>query len=132
MHATLTYSVMPNATRRANLAGSAPDFKRPCRDDTSLGRRNGCFEKHARSSHGPSRRDGEVWEIGSPALEITPARVVSRHSTGWHGVRLEIIQHLTHDKVELRFRAPRHLLIVYEDGVRAGGETDIGEGVIAK
>ena len=123
----LTYSVAPNATRRANLDGSASDFKRPGRDDTSLGRRNGCFEKHARSSHGPSRRDGEVCEIGRPALEITPARVVSRRGARWDGVRLEIIQQLTHDKIELRFRAPCHLLLVYEDGVRADGETVIGD-----
>jgi AraC family transcriptional regulator len=30
---------------------------------------------------------------------------------------------MTHDKVEFRFRAPCHLLVVYEDGVRGEGET---------
>jgi AraC family transcriptional regulator len=39
---------------------------------------------------------------------------------------MEIIQCLTHDALEFRFRAPCHLLLVYEEGVREEGETQVG------
>src|SRR4029077_8853847 len=41
----------------------------------------------------------------------------------WDGIKVEIIQSVTHDKVEFCFRAPRHLLLVHEEGVRDEGET---------
>jgi AraC family transcriptional regulator len=34
---------------------------------------------------------------------------------------------MTHDKVDFRFRAPCHLLLVYEEGVRDEGETQLGD-----
>jgi AraC-like DNA-binding protein len=60
-------------------------------------------------------------------VEITPIDVVSRRAAAWRGVRVEVIQCVTHDKVEFRFRAPWHLLLVYEEGVRDAGETVIGD-----
>jgi AraC family transcriptional regulator len=59
-------------------------------------------------------------------IEIKPADVVNRRTAAWRGMRVEVIQCVTHDKVEFRFRAPWHLLLVYEEGVRDGGETIIG------
>src|SRR5262249_3263085 len=35
----------------------------------------------------------------------------------------EIVQATSCERVELRFRAPRHLLVVYEQGARRDGET---------
>jgi AraC family transcriptional regulator len=43
------------------------------------------------------------------------------------GVRVEIVQCITHDKVKFRFHAPSHLLLVYEEGVRDEGETVVGD-----
>jgi AraC family transcriptional regulator len=34
---------------------------------------------------------------------------------------------MTHDRVEFRFHAPSHLLLVYEEGVRDEGETQLGD-----
>jgi AraC family transcriptional regulator len=36
---------------------------------------------------------------------------------------VEVVQGITHEKVEFRFRGSRQLLVVYEEGVRANGET---------
>jgi AraC family transcriptional regulator len=60
-------------------------------------------------------------------VEINPADVVSRRAAAWRGMHVEIIQSVTHDKVEFRFRAPWHLLLVYEEGVRDAGEQVIGD-----
>ena len=60
-------------------------------------------------------------------LEISPADVVGRRAAAWRGMRVEVIQSVTHDKVEFRSRAPWHLLLVYEEGVRDAGETVVGD-----
>jgi AraC family transcriptional regulator len=60
-------------------------------------------------------------------VEINPADVVSRSAAAWRGTRAEVIQCVTHDKVEFRFRAAWHLLLVYEEGVRDAGETVVGD-----
>jgi hypothetical protein len=36
---------------------------------------------------------------------------------------IEVVQALTHDKVEFRFRGSLHLLVAYEEGIRSNGET---------
>jgi AraC family transcriptional regulator len=36
---------------------------------------------------------------------------------------IEVVQAVTHETVEFRFRASRHLLVAYEEGVRNNGET---------
>jgi AraC family transcriptional regulator len=41
----------------------------------------------------------------------------------WDGMAIEVVQALTHETLDFRFRASCHLLVVYEDGVRNGGET---------
>jgi AraC family transcriptional regulator len=73
------------------------------------------------------REQGHKLNHANGNLEVSPADVVSRRSVAWQGMRVEIIQCVTHDKVEFRFRAPSHLLLVYEEGVRDGGETTIGD-----
>src|SRR5438876_5899624 len=63
-------------------------------------------------------RDG----IG-PAVDILPSNAVKRRALAWDGMAIEVMQALTHETVEFRFRASRHLLVVYEEGVRNNGET---------
>jgi AraC family transcriptional regulator len=41
----------------------------------------------------------------------------------WHGTGAEIVQATKHDKIEFRFRGPRHLLAVYDQGMRSDGDT---------
>lgn len=58
-------------------------------------------------------------------VEISPLEIVDRHTTKWPGMAAQVVQFATHDKVELSFRAPVHLLAAYEQGVRRDGETFI-------
>jgi AraC family transcriptional regulator len=83
----------------------------------------------SQSNPGRSRSpaDCQPRHASSYALDVVPAHVVDRRAVAWDGIRVEIIQSVTHDKVELRFRAPWHLLLVYEEGVREQGETLLGD-----
>jgi AraC family transcriptional regulator len=69
----------------------------------------------------------EIGDAISHTLEIIPAHVVSRRAIAWDGLIVEIVRSITHDRVEFRFRAPCHLLLVHEEGVRHDGETLVGD-----
>jgi len=60
-----------------------------------------------------------------PRVEIFPAEAVHRRAAQWRGIAAEIVQSTSRANVELRFRAPVHLLIVYEQGARLNGETAV-------
>jgi AraC family transcriptional regulator len=63
-----------------------------------------------------------IW-VADPVVEIAPAEVVKRRAVTWEGMAAEIVQATRGEKIEYRFHAPRHLLVVYEQGVRRDGET---------
>jgi AraC family transcriptional regulator len=54
---------------------------------------------------------------------IFPSGAVTRQRLGWDGMAVEVVQAITHEKVEFGFRGSQHLLVVYEEGIRANGET---------
>jgi AraC family transcriptional regulator len=125
----LTYSLASNVARRANFDGPASavlDDPRP-RQAANVVRIDGRIDRGRRPVNGFARwpSDRNIDDVTSHELEITPANVVTRRTVAWDGIRVEIVQSITHDKVEFRFRAPCHLLLVYEEGVRDDGETRI-------
>lgn len=61
-----------------------------------------------------------------PAVEIMPADIAKRLAASWSGMSAEIVQVTRREKVEFRFRANSHLLVVYEQGARNDGETIVG------
>jgi AraC family transcriptional regulator len=79
--------------------------------------------EHDREEHGAWRlpiRPGGA--IGS-TVEIHPANSVRRRAMTWDGMAAEIVQVTRRERTEFRFQAPRHLLIVHEQGARHDGET---------
>jgi len=56
-------------------------------------------------------------------VHISPQYAVARRSEAWRGITAEIVQVTGNEPVEYRFKAPVHLLIAYEQGVRRDGET---------
>src|SRR3984957_7027556 len=60
---------------------------------------------------------------GHPAVNISPSHLVGRRALTRHGVTAEMIQAKSLDRIEFRFRAPMHLLVVCERGVRREGDT---------
>jgi AraC family transcriptional regulator len=130
-NAMLTSSPTANPARLANLdePGSS-EFNDPRpRESAKLLRIDSRFKAEDLPSDRRSRQlpDRKIGETNSHRLEIIPAHGVSRRAIALDGITIEIVQSVTRDKVEFRFRAPCHLLLVYEEGVRDGGETLVGD-----
>src|SRR5437870_2572370 len=74
-------------------------------------------------NHQAGRRyDGLTVDGIDPTVEISPDDIVKRRAVTWDGMTAEIVQATRRERIELRFRAPHHLLVVYEQGVRCDGE----------
>ena len=89
---------------------------------------------------GPNSRYAQFWESHEPGfarqtydrpksepihplVEIQPSDNVKRDMMESHGLVAELIRLMGEDRVEIRFRAPVHLLVMYEQGARREGET---------
>jgi len=70
----------------------------------------------------PSHRNLTA-EVIHPAVEISPPEAVRRRTMTAHGMAAEIVHSTSRTKIIYRFRAPIHLLVMYEKGERRGGET---------
>src|SRR5262245_35645956 len=58
-----------------------------------------------------------------PVVRISPAEVATRRTVTGHGMAAESVQSASRSKIQYRFRAPLHLLVMYEKGERRDGET---------
>jgi AraC-like DNA-binding protein len=58
-----------------------------------------------------------------PAVAISPREVANRRARTSNGLTAEIIQVTHRERIDIRFRAPFHLLVVVEQGGRVAGET---------
>ena len=58
-------------------------------------------------------------------VQISPIESINRHSTGQDGLLSESIYAPAGSRIEFRFDAPVHLLVMYEEGARREGETSI-------
>jgi len=59
------------------------------------------------------------------AVEISPTNSVKRHCTGRNGLMTESIFAPVGSRIELRFNAAVHLLVMDDEGARGDGETSI-------
>jgi AraC family transcriptional regulator len=57
------------------------------------------------------------------AVAACPAHMVQRRAVAWNGIVAETVQATTSERLEFRFRAPLHLLAVFEQGTRVDGST---------
>ena len=72
-----------------------------------------------------SHRTGRLEDLGlsRPCVDVSPAKSVTRRRIAWPGMYADLVQATAHERLELRFRAPVHLLVVYERGARNAGHT---------
>lgn len=61
----------------------------------------------------------------SSTVTIAPAKAVARRAAKWPGMAAELVELEGHERVQFRFRAPVHLLVIYEQGVRRAGESRV-------
>jgi AraC family transcriptional regulator len=76
------------------------------------------------------RSDFVPWHLAKSDLlattvQISPSDSVKRHITELHGIVIENIYAQAQVRISLRFDAPTHLLVMYDDGARHDGETSI-------
>ena len=60
---------------------------------------------------------------GQAAVEVYPPDSVKRRWVKWDGIAAEIVQATRRERLEFHFRAPVHLLVVCDQGVRSDGDT---------
>src|SRR5260370_608297 len=126
----LNYSLRTNSALRSRL-----DSSLSCVRGVSAGSRTApsrFIENYwgwdeARSRHfSPSLLpDFPARDSIDPAVDIFPSDAVKRRALAWDGMAIEVVQALTHETVEFRFRACRHLLVAYEERIRNNGESPI-------
>lgn len=75
----------------------------------------------ARSDFAPGRATG--CDLLDATVQISPIESVKRHNIGWLGLVTESIYAPSGSRIEFRFDAPLHLLVMYEEGARREGET---------
>jgi AraC family transcriptional regulator len=59
------------------------------------------------------------------SVQISPVDIAKHISASWNGMSAEIVQVTRRERVEFRFRAKSHLLVLHEQGARCDGETVI-------
>lgn len=69
--------------------------------------------------------DRPAFDLSIDPVEISPSDAVHRQSASFPGIAAEIVQVTKGERIECRFNAPRHLLIVYEQGTRREGESSV-------
>jgi AraC family transcriptional regulator len=69
------------------------------------------------------KRDHDTPRVIHPAVNISPSHLVGRRALTRQGVTAEIVRAKSLDRIESRFRAPMHLLVVCERSVRREGDT---------
>lgn len=62
-------------------------------------------------------------DISTSYVQVSPEPAVRRLVVSWRGLTGEIIQFVNHERVEMRVKAPLHLLISYDRAVRREGES---------
>ena len=124
----LSYSLRTNPAPRPRLNNGVPLDRRVSvvpRTTTSrfIDQYSQLGEEQARHFRPSPLSDFLARDVIDPAVDILPSNAVKRRALAWDGMAIEVAQALTHETVEFRFHASRHLLIVYEEGVRNNGET---------
>jgi AraC family transcriptional regulator len=113
----LASQVLSDATvdRRAvlPLAGPFASARRPV--DLS--------DTRADANHRSWPRDTAERAAIKAAVSIFPSDSVTRHRAGWRGMAAEMVTATRHGRIEFRFRAPVHLLVLLEAGARSDGLT---------
>src|SRR6266446_8234366 len=124
----LNYSLRTNSALRSRLDNSVSFDRR-----VSAGSRTATsrfIDKYSRLDEDRSRHfrpsllpDFPARDSIEPAVDIFPSDAVKRRALAWDGMAIEVVQTLTHETIEFSFRASRHLLVAYEEGIRGNGET---------
>jgi AraC family transcriptional regulator len=112
---------------RTNVASHSyfeRNAQEPRRAATMLSLNGRAHEKHDERADSQTHRLHDRFMLhGTNAVEVYPPDIVKRRTVAWDGMAAEIVQAIRPEKIEFRYRAPLHLLAVYDQGIRSDGET---------
>jgi len=80
---------------------------------------------HADGHEGRRLYQRAAADMADPVVHISPPEAVKRRSATWPGMRAEIVQANRRGRINFRFCAPVHMLVMYERSVRHEGGTSI-------
>src|SRR5262245_15770426 len=103
---------------RSNRTFSTPNQALPANDRSFAERRQPAIVHKVRLL--PARPAAVAIDGG---VQITPHNAVTRRAAAWDGMAAEILQATAHETIEFRFRGPRHMLVLYQQGVRRDGDS---------
>jgi AraC family transcriptional regulator len=112
----------------ANAVRSAPGNGAwwPTAASSAWGRRaKAAYETAFEGAHDQRPADRSEYFASDAAVEISPSTAVSRRGMAWHGMAAEAVGILEQGRIESRFRAPVHMLALFESGVRSDGCTSV-------
>lgn len=105
---------------------SMPALKMPFRPDIRASAAVLPFNRRAEASNRRlPHNEGACAALLERGIEVAPRDAVSRQGDGCDGMAAEIVQATRHERLDIRFQAPVHMLVVVEQGVRVAGETSI-------
>ena len=67
--------------------------------------------------------DAVATDLMQSRVDVSPPEIVRRRTVTGHGTVAESVQATSRTKLQYRFRAPMHLLVIHEKGERRDGET---------
>jgi AraC family transcriptional regulator len=90
-----------------------------------MDRRRGFSSRHNEPAGRETRglQGGRAADPTCATVEISPPDIVRRHTFALEGMTVETVEATSCEKIEYRFRAARHLLVVCEQGERSVGDT---------
>ncbi len=59
------------------------------------------------------------------AIDIAPGGIAKRRARSLGSMAAEVVQTTQRERIDVRFHAPVHLLVIVEEGVRVAGETSV-------
>ena len=100
-----------------------PSFEfRPCRPFDQP-QADGLFLRTTRPQPGAPAQTS----LARPVVDISPPDTIKRRMATGRSLSVEIVQSTRSGRIEHRFCAPFHLLVVCEQGARQDGETDLAD-----
>ena len=103
-----------NVQRRSQVAALLPM-------DRGRGFSGRYNEPAGRETRGP--QGGQAADADCAMVEISPPDIVRRHTFTLEGMTVENVETTSREKIEYRFHAARHLLVVCDEGTRSDGDT---------
>jgi AraC family transcriptional regulator len=115
-----------SAALNLDSRGSLEEIPRTSQSNSLSATNPPTLERRRHAHDGRSQHDGHSAAIDTNrTVDIAPREIATRRASRCDGMAAEIVQTIRHDRIDIRFHAPMHLLVIVEEGVRVAGESSV-------